>query len=167
MIKFIFISSVSSFFFGLFGVDWESVDQKIDREFPGISFVSTTELNQQIQTQQTVPVIIDVRESNEFAVSHLPGALNVQTGDAIASQLPEKETPIVVYCSVGYRSAEVAARLQELGYANVRNLRHSIFEWAEKGLPLQNQGGTTRKVHPFNRAWGSLVDSELHAYDPE
>lgn len=167
MIKILFVASVSSFFFGLFGVDWESVDQKIDREFPGTTFVSTADLSHQLQTEQIAPVIVDVRESEEFAVSHLPGALNLQTGDAIASQLPVKETPIVVYCSVGYRSAEVAARLQELGYSNVRNLRHSIFEWAENGLPLQNSQGTTRKVHPFNRAWGSLVDSELHAYEPE
>jgi 3-mercaptopyruvate sulfurtransferase SseA len=70
----------------------------------------------------------------------------------------------VVYCSVGYRSAIVAAQLQALGYSNVLNLRHSIFEWAEKGYPLLNEAGDTNKVHPYNRAWGALIDASYHFY---
>ena len=64
----------------------------------------------------------------------------------------------------GARFLGVAARLEELGYNNVQNLRHSIFEWATKDYPLQGAGGDTDKIHPFNRAWGSLVDKSLHQY---
>ena len=108
--------------------------------------------------------LFDVREPEEYAVSHLKGAQNQPKANMIASKLPDKSTPIVVYCSVGYRSAAVAAELQDLGYTNVLNLHHSIFEWVEKGYPLLNDGGETNKVHPYNRAWGALIDASFHFY---
>jgi len=167
MLKLVLTYSLSSFFFGLFGVSWDAIDRKIDREYPQIPFITSDSLQQKLQESAPQLVIIDVREAEEFAVSHLETALNIQTGDGVAEQIDAKDTPIVVYCSVGYRSAGVAARLQELGYSNVSNLRHSIFNWAERGYPLANKLGSTDKIHPFNTAWGSLVDSDLHAYEPE
>ena len=149
---------------GFFGISWGSVDKKIDREFPDVEFISTDELAAQQQTGNS-PVIIDVREQEEFVVSHLQSALNLESGAAVAEQFPDKQTPIVVYCSVGYRSAAVADELTTLGYTNVRNLRHSIFAWADQGLPLINAKGSTDKVHPFNRIWGRLVDKDLHDYE--
>ena len=113
------------------------------------------------------PLLIDVREADEFNVSHLPGALHLQTGQAIAELVRDTEAPIVVYCSVGYRSAGVADELQALGYSNVLNLQHSIFEWANRDLPLLNGAGETDLVHPFNRAWGTLLDESLRSFTPE
>ena len=165
MIKLIITASISSFFFGLFGVNWNAVDRKIDSEYPSIQFISSDTLVMQYgELNSKVPIIIDVREPEEFRVSHLESALNLQTGESISQLLTDKNTPIIVYCSVGYRSARVAASLQELGYTQVQNLRHSIFEWATKGYPMVNQSGATNKVHPFSRAWGSLVDEKLHSY---
>lgn len=99
-------------------------------------------------------------------MSHIPKAHNLQSAEAIAAAFPDYAEPIVVYCSVGYRSAAVAEELASLGYTNVKNLRHSIFEWAERGYVLENAAGSTSKVHPYNRAWGTLVPNELHAYSP-
>ena len=164
MFKLIIAASISSFFFGLFGVDWTTVDNKIDKEFPNIGFISSDELHDLYNTTAELPVIIDVRELDEYQVSHLNSALNIQTGAAVASQVPDKETEIIVYCSVGYRSAGVAAELESLGYTNVRNLRHSIFEWANVGKPMINSDGHTSVAHPYNRAWGNLLNSELHQY---
>lgn len=153
--------------FSWFGVNWESVDARIEQEFPGIAFVGQEELAESLAASVGArPVLVDVREAEEFAVSHLEAAANLQTAAAIAARVPDKSTPLVVYCSVGYRSAEVAAELQALGYGNVRNLRHSIFAWASAGRPLVNVGGATDKVHPFNATWGSLIDSTLHSYSP-
>lgn len=156
---------MSSFFFGLFGVSWDKVDAKIEREYPEVEFIEGAELASLYLTDQQ-PIVIDVREADEFAVSHLQQALHLETGAAISAQVPDKTTPIVVYCSVGYRSAAVAAQLSELGYSNVRNLRHSIFAWAEQGRALTDGEAATSKVHPFNRIWGRLVDRTLHAYQP-
>ena len=99
-------------------------------------------------------------------MSHIPKAHNLQSAEAIAAAFPDYAEPIVVYCSVGYRSAAVAEELASLGYTSVKNLRHSIFEWAERGYGLENAAGSTAKVHPYNRAWGSLIPKELHAYSP-
>lgn len=165
MIKLIAAASISSFLFGLFGVNWESVDNRIDREYPNIEFVSSSDLIQQYQASDQIhTLIIDVREQEEFQVSHLQNALNLKTGDAITQLYQDKDTPIVVYCSVGYRSAGVAEELRQMGYTDVRNLRHSIFEWANKGYPMVNGAGETEKAHPFNTAWGALLDKPLRSY---
>ena len=169
MFKLIAASSVSSFFFGLFGVSWESVDAKIQSEFPGVQSVSTDVLFAWYEASDFKrPIIIDVRKDPEFRVSHLDGALHLESAEAISSAIAErglgKDTEIIVYCSVGYRSASVAANLQARGFTKVLNLEHSLFEWAQKGYPMTGGSGSTDKVHPFNRAWSILVDDSLHAY---
>ena len=124
MIKLVIAASISSFFFGLFGVSWEAVDRNIDSEFPGTEFISTDALLQQYQQSQPdissieagSLLIIDVRELEEFRVSHLKNALNLETAVSISQLITDKRARIVVYCSVGYRSARVAASLKELGY---------------------------------------------------
>ena len=169
MIKLIAAASVSSFFFGLFGVSWKSVDEKIEREFPGVQTVSTDVLLMRYEAADaTLPIIIDVREIGEFRVSHLDEALHLESAEAIFDVLADrglsKDTEIILYCSVGYRSASVAADLKERGFTQVLNLEHSLFEWANKGYPMTSSSGSTDKVHPFNKAWSVLVDEALHAY---
>jgi len=127
MLNFIAAASISSFFFGLFGVSWESVDDKIRREFPSVKSVSTDQLRSRYEEAgEILPLVIDVREVDEFGVSHLGDALNLETAQAIVNMVAQrglgKETEIVVYRSVGYRSAAVAADLQELGFTRVFNL---------------------------------------------
>jgi rhodanese-related sulfurtransferase len=165
MIELIISASLSSFLFGLFGVSWESVDKEIETKFPQVKFISTAELlSMQTSRPPDGAQVFDVREPVEYAVSHLKGAQNEAKASSIAAIVSDKSTPIVVYCSVGYRSAVVADQLQELGYTNVLNLRHSIFEWVEKGYPLVNKAGKTNTVHPYNRAWGALIDTSYHFY---
>jgi rhodanese-related sulfurtransferase len=172
MVKLLAATTLSSFLLALFGVSWDIVDKKIAREFPAVEYVSTDILmNRFSESNSSLPLLIDVRKFEEYKVSHLSDALNLETAASISSLVESqglaKDTEIIVYCSVGYRSAAVAAELQELGYSNVLNLRHSIFEWANKGYPLHTTTGTTDKVHPFNKAWGVLVDEDRHAFPVE
>ena len=169
MIKLITTVSVSSFFFGLFGVSWESVDEKIEREFPGVQAVSSDILLTYYESVNTkLLIIIDVRTGSEFRVSHLSDALHLESAEAVSDVTVErglsKDTEIILYCSAGYRSASVAADFKERGFTQVLNLEHSLFEWANKGYPMTSVSGSTEKVHPFNKAWGVLVDESLHAY---
>lgn len=165
MLKVLVDMSLSSLFVGLFGADWQAVDREIARAFPAVEFVSTNNLLSE-QQLGVKPTIIDVRLPEEYDVSHIPEAHNLQSAEAIAAAFPDYAKPLVVYCSIGYRSAAVVEELASLGYQNVKNLRHSIFEWAERGYDLENAAGSTSKVHPYNRAWGALVSEELHAYSP-
>tara|TARA_Y100001934_G_scaffold50091_1_gene61031 strand:+ start:838 stop:1377 length:540 start_codon:yes stop_codon:yes gene_type:complete len=110
----------------------------------------------------TATVIWDIRRPDEFAVSHLPDARHVppDTADAALKQLlPDANQTILVYCAVGYRSAQMARRLQALGHTNALNLEGAIFAWAEADLPLE--GGDT--VHPYNAMGRRMLQDDLEA----
>ncbi|MSU33957.1 MAG: sulfurtransferase [Pedosphaera sp.] len=134
--------------------------------FPGVRQLSTTELAAWLSdSNRPSPLLLDVREVPEFAVSHLPGARNVAPSATAAEAMPatEKERAVVVYCSVGYRSSDMANRLQSAGFTNVLNLEGSIFQWANEGRLLQSNGIATQRVHPYNAKFGQLLKPELRA----
>ena len=94
------------------------------------------------------PALLDVRTEAEFAVSHLPGALRIDP-DASPAQVVaaiRPNTAVVVYCSVGYRSSQLAKRLQKAGVAGVSNLDGSIFQWANEGRLLHKAGEPAKVV---------------------
>ena len=77
-------------------------------------------------------VVIDVRTAREFASGHVPEAKNIPH-DEIAARAPEigpPQTPVVVYCSSGRRSAIAAAELKRLGYSRIWDVR-SYARWRE------------------------------------
>jgi rhodanese-related sulfurtransferase len=84
-------------------------------------------------------LIVDVREDNEWAKDHLPGAMHVGKGiierDAEA-KLPDKGGEIILYCGGGFRSALAADSLQKMGYTNVLSMDGGIRDWRTKGYPL-------------------------------
>jgi predicted sulfurtransferase len=65
-----------------------------------------------------------------------------------------KDTPIIVYCSVGYRSEKVAEQIIAAGYTQVSNLYGGIFEWVNEEQPVYDTKGKTQKVHAYNKVWG-------------
>jgi len=85
-------------------------------------------------------VLIDVREESEFAKDHLPQAIHLGKGIIerdIEARVPDLESPIVLYCGGGYRSAMAADNLQKMGYRNVLSMDGGIREWREKKYPLE------------------------------
>ena len=84
-------------------------------------------------------VLVDVREESEYAKDHLPGAIHLGKGIIerdIEDRVPEQNTPIVLYCGGGYRSALAADNLQKMGYTNVLSMDGGIRGWREKHFPL-------------------------------
>ena len=110
-------------------------------------------------------VLLDVRSPEEFAVSQLKGGVSVPTEKALSKQVDtlQKDTLIVVYCSVGLRSAVTVQALQKRGFRNVFNLEGSLFEWANTGLPVYQGEMKVDRVHPFDRKWGELLNASLRA----
>jgi len=103
---------------------------------------------------------LDAREKKEFEISHIPGAKFNGPNKIDPSFLKStpKEHPIVIYCSVGYRSSRLAEKLQKLGFSNVRNLWGSAFEWGNRGHPLvDNNGNPTTKIHTYDANWSRWV----------
>jgi rhodanese-related sulfurtransferase len=84
-------------------------------------------------------VLVDVREESEYANDHLPGAIHLGKGIIerdIEERVPELNTPIVLYCGGGYRSALAADNLQRMGYTNVLSMDGGIRGWRERHFPL-------------------------------
>ena len=97
------------------------------------------------------PVFVDVRERDEWDEGHIPGALHVPRAyleSRIESAVPDRDRPIVVYCASGIRSAFATRTLEEMGYADVRNLAGGYVDWKRNGLPTQ----LPRSLDPERRA---------------
>ena len=149
-------------------VDWESVESTIATEFPKISQITTRNLSEIIADSAKEVMLLDVREENEVAVSHLLGAVrvgSVQEAVVLVESAPH-HTIIVAYCSVGYRSAEFVSHLKALSTRDVYNLEGSLFRWANEDRPVYRGTERVTSVHPFNDRWGALLNSSLHAYEP-
>jgi molybdopterin/thiamine biosynthesis adenylyltransferase/rhodanese-related sulfurtransferase len=86
------------------------------------------------------PVLIDVRETDEFGAGHLPGARHVPRSyleSRIEGTVPDRQTPIVLYCASGNRSAYAARTLSdELGYADVKSMLGGITLWKDRGYEV-------------------------------
>lgn len=113
---------------------------------------------------RTQPVLLDIRSVDEFAVSHLRGAVPAESWAEIGAVVADvsRDDPIVVYCSVGYRSAEVARQLQSRGYTNVQNFEGSIFQWANQGRPVYRGETLVDRVHPYDEEWDAYLDDQYH-----
>jgi rhodanese-related sulfurtransferase len=103
-----------------------------------------------LDLQQFGCPIVDVREPDEFAESHIPGAVNIPRGllefevdghpavnYATAAALSHRERPVVLYCLSGGRSALAAEALLRLGFANPMSLDHGILGWEDAGYPVE------------------------------
>jgi rhodanese-related sulfurtransferase len=112
----------------------------------------------------TPPLLVDVRSREEIAVSTIGGA--IAAPDRASLDTIPLDRPIVVYCSIGWRSAEAAETLVARGVRDVRNLEGGIFAWVNEGRPVVRDGDRVREVHPFDPRWGLLLDDALEAYVP-
>lgn len=148
---------------------WQAVDHMIASNYPDVPTISTDSLAERLSTDTAPrPLLLDARSPEEYAVSHLRGARRV---DPTAKRYTELDTltagtPLVVYCSVGYRSAGVAQALREQGFTNVANLKGSLFRWANEGRSVYRDGQRVAAVHPYDASWGTLLADSLHTYTP-
>jgi rhodanese-related sulfurtransferase len=145
---------------------WPAIKLRIAKEFPSVKKVSTAALAKELDSREQ-PSLLDVRTAAEFEISHLPGAQHIDPEASGAELKLAKDAPIVTYCSVGYRSARFAERLQKAGFRSVRNLEGSIFQWANEGRPLINSRGPATTVHPYDRKWGTLLEASRRAKVPD
>jgi rhodanese-related sulfurtransferase len=148
---------------------WRAVDRMIASSYPDVPAITTDSLAERLAGSAAPrPVLLDARSPDEYAVSHLPGAVRVDPSAERVAGLDTlaTDTPIVVYCSVGYRSAGVTARLRDRGFKNAANLKGSIFRWANEGRTVVRDGTPVRAVHPYDATWGTLLRDALHARPP-
>jgi len=87
-------------------------------------------------------LLVDVREESEWAGGHAAGAVHMSKGTIerdVEAKVPDKATPMVLYCGGGYRSALVADNLQKMGYTNVISMDGGWRGWAGAGMPVSKE----------------------------
>ncbi|MBE0602304.1 MAG: rhodanese-like domain-containing protein [Deltaproteobacteria bacterium] len=95
---------------------------------------------QEVREKKSKAVLLDVRTPEEFAGGHVPGAINIPSGNpSLATKTwPDPETEIWVYCRTQGRSSSFASSLRKSGYRNIHAVHGGITAWAEKGYPIDN-----------------------------
>lgn len=144
---------------------WKTTLNMIRTRFPAVAHVPTDTLQSWLDEspKQEDLILLDVRKPEEYAVSHLQGARAASSKDEamrILRGVPANRR-IVVYCSVGYRSSELAEFLMKTGFTEVYNLEGSIFRWANEGRPVYRAEERVRVVHPYDSYWGRLLKKPL------
>ena len=84
--------------------------------------------------------VIDVRGSDEYVSGHLPDSRNIplEQLEERAGELEKfKDTPVILVCQTGTRSAGACKQLEKLGFTKVNNLESGIAGWRSAGLPLK------------------------------
>ncbi len=104
--------------------------------------LDTAGLLAQLKTQPKT-VVLDVRTpaevdySGHIAATHFSNIARGLLEFRIEAAVPDKATPIVVYCGVNQRSPLAADTLMKLGYTNVKNYRDGFVNWRRAGLPIE------------------------------
>jgi molybdopterin/thiamine biosynthesis adenylyltransferase/rhodanese-related sulfurtransferase len=107
-----------------------------------ISEVDATQARALIDSQE--PVVVDIREQDEWDEGHIPGAVHIPRGhleSRIERTAPDHSRQVLVYCSAGNRSAFAAKTLGELGYEDVVSLAGGFTDWKRNGFPVKLQAG--------------------------
>ena len=99
--------------------------------------VTAQQVNELLKNNGKSPVLLDVRESDEWRQGHLEGALPLPRGFLeikVESAVPNKETPIIAYCAGGVRSMLAAKAMKEMGYQNVSSMAGGYGAWKNGGF---------------------------------
>lgn len=156
--------------------DLAATEAWVRSSFPDVSQISSAQLADMMSRGEPV-ALLDVREPNEYAVSHLARADRVDPGARIDRLLAANQSSIVgktvvLYCSVGVRSSKLAEQarteLLQHGAKAVYNLEGGIFRWHGENKPVVDLQGSTDLVHPYDAYWGRLVErQDKVAYQPK
>jgi rhodanese-related sulfurtransferase len=106
--------------------------------------ISRAEL--QVALNTGTVVLVDALPESYYTQQHLPGAINLvadDVDDRATTLLPDRDALIVAYCSnpACSNSGQVATKLENLGYTNVRKYAEGIQDWVEAGLPVESEVG--------------------------
>ncbi|WP_114969258.1 rhodanese-like domain-containing protein [Rhodoferax ferrireducens] len=93
------------------------------------------------QAIREADVLLDVREADEYAAGHLPGAIHASRGMlefklSNSPELSSRDLKIVLYCKTSGRAALAACALRDMGYLQVQSISGGFDAWANAGKPV-------------------------------
>jgi rhodanese-related sulfurtransferase len=120
---------------GAVGLAWLATAQAADTPR-----IDVRALLERIERRDADLLVLDVRTAEEYAVGHVPGAVNIHYAQLPAriSELPwAASRDIVLYCAVGVRAERAATRLREHGYLRLLHLDGDMRGWQKQDLPIE------------------------------
>ncbi|MBV9997537.1 MAG: sulfurtransferase [Verrucomicrobia bacterium] len=108
----------------------------------------------ELSRAKPAPVIIDVREADEYVKGYIAGAKHLSRGvleQKVVHVVPDLSTPVVVYCDRGDRAALVADNLLKMGYQKVRSLKGGLQNWLESGGIVETPNRIWRPAYGLSR----------------
>jgi rhodanese-related sulfurtransferase len=134
---------------------FELLADECRKQYPDVSWITLSDFLSRDDRDEWI--ILDVRSPEERAVSLIPGALSADVFEEFSSSYVNKN--ILVYCTVGCRSAQYAVKLRDRGF-KVYDLWGGVLAWALHGKTfVDTDGRPTRKVHVFGSRWNLLPDN--------
>lgn len=93
------------------------------------------------QAIREADVLLDVREADEYAAGHLPGAMHASRGMlefklSNSPELSSRDLKIVLYCKTSGRAALAACALHDMGYVQVKSISGGFDAWSAAGKPV-------------------------------
>jgi rhodanese-related sulfurtransferase len=143
--------------------EFAKVRADVAQSYPDIRHVGADEFAKLAEKDS---IVLDARAADEYAVSHLPGAVRIEPGisaTAFRKQFAGKleGKTVLVYCSVGVRSSRLAttigSEVKAAGGTGVANLAGGIFGWHNEKRPLVDANGPTDYVHAYSETWGRVL----------
>lgn len=103
--------------------------------------VNEVSLNDAPHVIQDADLLLDVREADEYANGHIPGAIHMSRGLlefklSNDPNLSARDLKIVLYCKNSGRAALASRSLHEMGYMNVQSIAGGFDAWAQAGNPI-------------------------------
>ena len=123
-----------------------------------------------IDPVNTDAIFLDAREKKEYNTSHIQNAKNLGYTHfdlkKVETEIPDKTSQIIVYCTIGVRSEAIATKLKQAGYTNVYNLFGGIIEWKNTAHRVyNNQNKTTDTIHTYSKEWGKWLNNGVQVYE--
>lgn len=105
-------------------------------------------------------IFLDAREIEEYSVSHIKGSIHIGYNNFNLEETLQKipiDKKVIVYCSVGYRSGEIAQKLRKKSI-KAYNLYGGFFNWVNLKRPIvDGKNNPTLEVHGYNKSWSKWI----------
>ncbi len=149
----------------------EALWEELPADLRSIPTITATSLSSLLSSRDSRgPILVDCRPSQERKVSCIPGSISetefLTFHSGHPEDSPDHEPEVVLYCTIGHRSALFARKLLQSGdFKDVKNLKFGILGWVNGGFQIvadDGEGGATKRVHVYSEKWNVLPDG----YEP-
>lgn len=136
--------------------EFKTLEEKVENMYTfSVKTLKPSELNSMIDEVY----LIDTRMEEEFNISSIKDAnfINYKSFNIeVLSNIP-KNTNIVLYCTIGYRSEKIGEELMEAGFSSVFNLYGGIMNWVNNGYTIYSGNKETLKLHTYSKSWDKYI----------